>query len=152
LPGEEDGSNDTYLLGAYTIHPFLFKHSKQQIKMNQVQKLSIGGVASFDVRRKNGSYTAELIIALIERSIREGCAITKEDICILYWIYKTDNETKNFEAEDLIVGQGWRKVLFTKDMFISHWRQSRNAIAWFKAGLASAILEGKLLVLPIIEI
>jgi len=122
--------------------------------MSELSNIGFAGVASFSLRsKKKGSFTSELIIALIERSIRDQCAITRDDIYALYWIYKTDNETKNIEeSNEIIPGRGWCKVQFDRQSFIDHWRHQRNAISWFKAGLSSAILDGKLLVLPIIEI
>lgn len=118
-----------------------------------ISKIGLAGVASFSVRKIRASATSELIIALIERSTREQCAITRDDIYVLYWLYKTDNETKSLPpSREFINGRGWQDVSFNKDTFVDHWRFQRNAIGWFKGGLSSAILEGKLLVLPIIEI
>ena len=111
-------------------------------------------VASFALRsNRKGVKTAELIIALINKSIEEQAAITREDIHRLYWLYKTDNETAPMqEQREFVSGEGWKNVVFDRESFINHWRMQRNAIGWFKAGLSSAILEGKLLVLPIIQI
>lgn len=120
---------------------------------NGVSKIGLQGVASFSVRRTRASATAELIIALIERSVREQLAITRDDIYILYWLYKTENETKSLPpTREFVSGKGWSDINFDKEAFINHWRFQRNSISWFKNGLSSAILEGKLLVLPIIEI
>lgn len=121
--------------------------------MGEISKIGFSGVASFAVRKRKASATAELIIALIERSIREQLAITRDDIYVLYWLYKTDNETNSLPpTREFMNGHGWQDITFDRETFVNHWRFQRNAIGWFKGGLASAILEGKLLVLPIIEI
>ena len=109
--------------------------------------------ASFIVRKPKVIKSAELVIDLIIKSVAEHSAITRDDIIILYWLYKTDCETKDMPAtDDFFTGEGWKKVSMDKQTFINHWRMQRNAISWFKAALSSAILEGKLLVLPIIKI
>lgn len=127
---------------------------EQANQYNAPAKINDISVASFAIRsNRKGLKTSELILALITKSISEQVAISREDIHRLYWLYKTDNETvAPQEQREYFSGEGWKNVVFDRDSFINHYRMQRNAIGWFKAGLSSAILEGKLLVLPIIQI
>jgi hypothetical protein len=110
-------------------------------------------VASFLVRKPKTAKSTDLIIDIIQKSISEQSAITRDDIYRLYWLYKTNNETNEIPpSREYVYNEGWVNITFDRQSFINHWRVQRNAISWFKAALSSAILEGKLLVLPIIQI
>lgn len=134
---------------------------KQLLELSHKYRIPVEGlnvpspVASFSVKPKKnrGIKTIDLIIEIIKKSVIEQVAITREDIYRLYWIYKTDNETIMLpESMEHFSGEGWKNIVFDRETFVNHWRMQRNAIGWFKAGLASAILEGQILVLPIIKI
>lgn len=120
--------------------------------MEAPSKLKFFNAASFSVAKRKGYKSVELIISIIAKSVAEQQSITRDDIYLLYWLYKTDHETKEIITDKWISGLGVRNVTLTKEEFIHDWRMQRNAVGWFRSSLSSAILEGKLLVLPIIEI
>lgn len=130
------------------------KHIIQRTNAYLPQEGIVYNAAMFLIKpKRRGIKTSDLIIQIINKSVIEQKAIEREDIILLYWLYKTDNETRDTETiNDYVNGMGWKNITFDKDTFVNHWRMQRNAVSWFKAGLASAILEGNLLVLPIIKI
>ena len=104
-------------------------------------------VSFIDGRSRKGAESVQLVIELLCKSVIEGIAITREDIKELYWIYRSKGkDSARFEVS-------WFKYEeVSKGAFMADWRTERNALGWFKNNLANAILQGKILILPIINI
>lgn len=104
-------------------------------------------VSFINTSRRKGADSIELVIQLLCKSVNEGVAITRDDIKILYWIFRSKGkDTAKFEVT------WFRYEEVDKDKFMADWRTERNALGWFKNNLANAILQGKILILPIINI
>lgn len=95
----------------------------------------------------------ELVTSLIKKSIEENKAIEKEDILDLYWLFKSHGGTKAVFIHNYDRAKGaWEWIKATRENFGDNYRIRENAPNWFKNNLGSAIIQGKLLVIPIINI
>lgn len=96
----------------------------------------------------------KLIVALITKSINENNAISIEDIINCYTTYKLNTHGKL--TKELWLGYSHvpqsKRVDITQEEFKALYGTKMAARQWFKSNLGSAIIRGKLLVIPIIEI
>lgn len=96
-----------------------------------------------------------LVTEMIKQAIQADKAITRDDIKHLYWIFKSANNTKPVFI-DVIEGgpQGGRWIVKEVDEqeFVDYFRTKENSHNWFKNNLGAAVIYGKLLVLPVIQI
>lgn len=104
-------------------------------------------VSFINTTKRKGEDSVNLVLQLLCTSIADGIAISRDDIKNLYWIFRSKGEqTARVETRAYYFEQ------LSYDQFMSDWRTERNAMGWFKTNLANAILQGKLLVLPVINI
>lgn len=107
--------------------------------------------ASFNNGVKRYNQTA-LIVKMISDKIKEGTQIRRQDIVECY--------LENFFPGGKGVklgwnGDGWRTQYCTKEIYIKYGVQNQlesKALNWFMTNLGAAIIKGRLLVIPIIDI
>lgn len=119
------------------------------IKHTELKAASFhNGIVKLDVQ-------VSLIIKLLMTSINENKALSKEDIinCYLDFSFRDGRETIYRKGLDTS-NWGGRNGIVTKDylkneipLYTEH-----LALDWFRKHLGSAILKGKLLAIPIIEL
>lgn len=84
-------------------------------------------VSFINTNRRKGAESVDLVIELLCKSVQEGIAITREDIKILYWLYRCKGkDTVRLEVSH------WRYEEVSKHTFMNDWRTERNALGWFK--------------------
>lgn len=107
-----------------------------------------------------------LVIQLIKESVEQQRPITKEDIIRIYidWRLTTRNSTlslEKFSHTEPKYNEYWKKIMdysvykyfeVSREEYAKNYKTANLARAWFKNNLASAIIKGKLLVIPIIDI
>lgn len=116
--------------------------------------------------RNNTTPQIKLVIDLIKESIASNNPITKEDIIRIYidWRLTTRNSIlslEKFSHTEAKYNEYWKKITdhsvykyfeVSREEYAKHWGTANLARGWFKNNLASAIIKGKLLVIPIIDI
>lgn len=118
-----------------------------------IQKISPLTPVNFNGIKNNDSFSVQLIIELLSKSIQESIPITIDDIRSLYIEYSM---TVKRHRSGLIWkqdenGKFCYQYAKTKEEWL-RWGSKRRAITWFKQNLGSAILKGRILAIPIIEI
>jgi hypothetical protein len=96
----------------------------------------------------------KLVVGLIKECVEQKKPITREDIIKIYteFYIKTGKKFKEYEWLGWTNTPQERWFEVDRDRFSKHWKTSNNAKQWFKNNLAAAIIAGKLLVIPVIEI
>ena len=97
----------------------------------------------------------ELVLKLLSNAIKEDRPITKEDIidCYLDFIFYGDRKTVYRSGLDSSKWGGHNGVFTREELKTDRqWYCERLSMNWFRLHLGSAILKGKLLAIPIIEI
>ena len=123
---------------------------------NEIAVQSDLQAASFSSGLTKAELQIKLVFKLLSYSIKEKKAITKNDIieCYLDYIFHGDEDIIYRKALDWkqynpdMTGNVTRYTIREKH----NWYCERSALEWFKKNLGAAILKGKLLVIPIIEI
>lgn len=98
----------------------------------------------------------QLIIKLITYSIDNNAPITKADIINAYAEYVLMRDRKLIKKIFVRFTEHYHSVYTTievnKEEFAKLYRTKIAARTWFKSNLAGAIIKGRLLVIPIIDI
>ncbi len=118
------------------------------VKQSEFKPLSISN------RLGKSSLQVTIIVELIKKCINENRVLLKEDIINSYVEWQDTGRTyRKFMtcAYDKSTGK-YGRIILTKDEFHNHWTTETKAKQWFRSNLGSAIIQGKLLVIPIIEI
>lgn len=117
--------------------------------MNELVKHSGLQPASFDDGKRKDTYAIQLVIDLLKRKIKTGTPVTIDDIRGIHADYsmKRDLHRAGYKYEN---GQ-WIKAK-TKQEWLDNWSSQYRAIPWFKTQLGAAILKGRLLVIPVIDL
>ncbi len=107
---------------------------------------------SFATEGPKITYAQHKIIEFIKEKIQAKEPITRYDILILYCETYTQNKDRTIRLYCWYKNEfGWHnKVPFIHA--ITTYEIKNKAIGWFKTNLGSAIVKGKLMVIPIIEI
>ena len=115
-------------------------------------------VASFVPPNRIYSQTRVIIQMLID-SVKNGKPITKEDITNAYIDWKVSEGKKLIDK--VYNGWEWKEKGFnyqysyievSKEKYATLYETPGNARNWFKSNLGAAIISGKILAIPIIEI
>lgn len=114
-------------------------------------KQSDAKAASFLTERQ-AKLGVELVTDLIKSAIKASEPITQEAIMECYWQFRSRGGTSKVFLNKWEYNSGNYKKEVNKEEFKSDWRVKNNSFTWFRANLGSAIIHGKLLVVPIIEI
>lgn len=118
----------------------------------ELQRINNVLAPSFSAVKDNSTIQTELITQLLTKSIQECRPISRADIINTYADYIEKRCGYHYAEVWKGVGQGYKKEKITRDEFIMLWHIKSKSTQWFKTNLGSAILRGKLLVLPIIEL
>lgn len=120
---------------------------------NRLAKSTECNAVSFEGKTAHTPAT-KLVVELIANRVKEQQPITSDDIINLYidWKITTKQELRTY------VWYGYNNI--PREAYISvgvdeyrkYYRVKNLSRAWFKNNLANAIIRGKLLVIPIIEI
>lgn len=110
--------------------------------------------AFFNADVKPETLQVNLIIGLLKRSIENGTPITVNDIRMIHAEYAFKsyrngcgwNWYKNADGE-----KEWRRAKTVEEYFDGYCYEYKS-LMWFKNNLGSAIIKGKILAIPIIEI
>ena len=122
--------------------------------MMDLQKISDIKPASFVPNNREDSLQIKLILRLLKSSIDNGKAITLDDIRMLHAEYSMTVMRNG-------AGYGWfwddrLNRTYRRAKTIEEWLHSHSqpslSITWFKNNLGAAILKGKILAIPVIEI
>lgn len=89
-----------------------------------------------------------LIVEMIKNCIKDEKALSIEDILDCYISYQ--KKCDRYRRFHIFKYQRWEKL--TEDEFRQHYQTRTKAKQWFRSNLGSAIIQGKLLVIPIIDI
>lgn len=120
----------------------------------QIERISSLSAASFSANKRENTLNIKLIVDLLKTSIEKGKSITVEDIRGAHAEYSMTSIRAN-------TGYGWyidddgqkryRRAKTKKEWLSSHCYPSLS-VAWFKNNLGAAILKGRILAIPVIEI
>lgn len=127
-------------------------------RQSDIKAVSFSGSSRLTIQIK-------LVVDLIKSSIDKNSPITKEDITSIYIDWRiaakkglTKQVISHYESRfneyhgkyfDHAV---WKHTEATREGFTAQWDTQYLARQWFKNNLAAAIIKGKLLVIPIIDI
>lgn len=106
---------------------------------------------SFDTGANKSTLSVRLVLELIKDSLENKKPITIEDIRMAYARYAmTVKRCGTGEYYSREKG----KYVFCKtiDEWYSRYAYKEKAINWFRGNLGSAILKGKLMVIPVIDL
>ena len=106
--------------------------------------------ASFTVTKEQEYPQVKVVIDLLVSATKEQRAITKEDIVRVYANFKC-RKTGTYSRWEWKNGV-WANHPNTPEELIKDWRIQYHSITWFKNVLGMAIIRGKLLVIPIIDL
>lgn len=122
----------------------------------EIQNISSLQPANFSIMKDNSSLQITLIVNLLSDSIKNQQPICKSDVINTYVEWKfTSKEGVYIEKDvkDPITGTwSYPYVKVDKEEYRSHWRTVTLAKQWFKSNLGAAIIKGRLLVIPIIDL
>jgi hypothetical protein len=93
----------------------------------------------------------QLVINLIKRKIKDEQPIQSEDIIDTYTYWRI-NHSRSKLTLSTFIPPSWRIVEYSAEDFKKQHSVKALSLQWFKNNLASAIIDGKLLVIPIIDI
>jgi hypothetical protein len=106
--------------------------------------------ASFQNRTDRTLLQTELILELLTKGIKENKVIDRDDIinCYVKYVFRegrvvTIQKMQDWKWVDLIVDE--------EDFKKEYWTKSK-ALNWFKCNLGAAILKGRILAIPVIDI
>jgi hypothetical protein len=110
--------------------------------------------ASFVSNSREDSLQIKLILRLIKTSIANSTPITVDDIRLLHAEYALTTLRNGVGWDWFVDPDGekrWRRAKTVEEFFKSHSRPYIS-IHWFKANLGAAILKGRILAIPVIDI
>jgi hypothetical protein len=122
--------------------------------MNEIQRqLSAASFKNNDRSTKQ----VDLIVDLLTNSIKENRQITIEDIIETFLVWKEQVGKKLILAQ---WNSGYQErnehhykyKEVSKKEFAQHWETKQKARNWFKTNLGAAIIRGKILAIPVIDI
>lgn len=100
----------------------------------------------------------QLVIKLLKYSIEANKPTTMEDIINTYIDWRVAH-SRNPLTKDIYIGnkgghwsENYARVIIEREEYAKMHSSKMLARAWFKGNLASAIIRGKLLVIPVIDI
>jgi hypothetical protein len=120
----------------------------------QLQKISNIQPASFVPNNREDSLQIKLIVGLLKSSIEEGKSITLDDIRYAHAEYAMTSRRNGSGYNWFIDDDGekrWRRAKSKEEWFSSHCYPSLS-VTWFKNNLGAAILKGRILAIPVIEL
>lgn len=102
----------------------------------------------------------KMVIALLTKSINDNIAITKKDILSVYMDWRDAQKyspTKYEKRKCIGLNRVTNKWIYeweevSRDEYMNQRHIQMSARTWFKSNLAGAIIRGKLLVIPVIDI
>lgn len=102
------------------------------------------------ISRESGKSTLQvtLIVGMIKMCINDNKPLSIDDILDCYISYQ--HKCDRYRTFSIFRFQRWEKL--SEEDFRKEYQTISKAKAWFKNNLGSAIIQGKLLVIPIIEI
>lgn len=110
-------------------------------------------VANFAATTPKCSYQVELIVKLLIASVQDKKPITISDIQDIYAQYAMKASRHNTHWRVFYDKDGKRQCEYLKTL--QEWREyyatASKARGWFKANLGAAILSGRILAIPVIE-
>jgi len=112
---------------------------------------------SFSANTRN-TPQIQLVIKLIKSSIADSRPITIDDIIATYIAWRLKYSGKKLTKEIYVGNKGghWREnyahVEVETEEYAKLYGTKLLARQWFKSNLASAIIKGRLLVIPVIDI
>lgn len=131
---------------------------------NELSKQSDIKAVSFKANTRT-TPQIQLVIGLIKESIEKSKPITKDDIIDIYiqWRLTTRNKLtlQKLSHTESRYNEYWKKFMdygvyklyeVSAEEYAKSYHAGILARQWFKGNLASAIIRGKLLVIPVIEI
>lgn len=128
--------------------------------MNEITRRSDVKAVSFSANNRI-TPQIKLVIALIKQSIERNKPISKEDIINTYCDYREMHPYAPHRRLPIFYKEEWKysnnsRIVSYKEIsraeYATTYTARLNAMQWFKGNLAAAIIKGKLLVIPIIEI
>lgn len=122
--------------------------------MNEIQRQLLP--ASFK-NNDRSTRQVDLIVQLLADSIRNNKQITIDDIIETFLTWKKEvgkklilHEWNSGYQERNEYHYKFREV--SKEEFAAHWETKQKARNWFKNNLGAAIIRGKILAIPVIDI
>jgi hypothetical protein len=120
----------------------------------QLQKISNIQPASFVPNNREDSLQIKLIVQLLKSSIEQGKSITLEDIRFAHAEYAMTAK-RNASGYGIFMDEDgekrYRRAKSKEEWFSSHCYPSLS-VTWFKNNLGAAILKGRILAIPVIEL
>ncbi len=108
---------------------------------------------SFINSSDKNTFQIELILRLIMKSINNKKPITVFDIQDIYTDYCIKAKRHRTNYANRFINGKWECYAFqTREDWQEYYCTTTRAVVWFKSNLGAAILKGKLIVIPIIEI
>jgi hypothetical protein len=109
---------------------------------------------SFSNDRNRDIIQHKIIIRLLNNSIKEQRQITIIDIVNAYveWRFYGIEVMHGFKKVYNELGWKFEPITTTPEDFRNEWNINTKAKGWFKNNLGGAIIKGKILAIPIIEI
>jgi hypothetical protein len=95
----------------------------------------------------------KMIVDLLDKGIKDGRSITIDDVRLIHaeYCYKMRRIGVGYNYYTDTEGTKWRQARTVQEYYEGYTGE-RTTIPWFKNNLADAILKGKILAIPIIEI
>lgn len=124
--------------------------------MNEVQKISDLKPISFGTDIRFMPPGVKHIVVLLTNSIKNSTQITRTDILNCYVDFVL--ETKCKLTKEVYVGRNeagysvWDTLEITKEEWCNLYGKKTQSLTWFQSNLGRAIVRGKILAIPIIEI
>lgn len=118
--------------------------------MADIVKISDFKPVSFQPNNKS-SFQVKLITDLIKKCLKEERVINVDDVLDTYVLYQKNRKYRKFIIQGFSDGN-YRSREVSEEEFRTHWTVITKAKQWFRSNLGSAVISGKLLVIPIIEI
>jgi len=118
----------------------------------KVAKIENKSPANFGNYNDRFYLQAKYIIQLLNDSANNGTIINRNDITNCFVDFKFhEKEILVVEENDYWLNKRVRKE-YNRTDFLNRYDTKLNSLQWFKSNLGSAILKGKILAIPVIEI
>jgi hypothetical protein len=122
--------------------------------MLELQKISDFQAANFQANTKEDTLQVKLVIKLLTDSIKTNTIITLDDIKDIHAEYVMASKRNGTGYGWFIDDDGkksWRRAKSKEEWKSSHCYDSLS-LTWFKNNLGQAILKGRLLAIPVIQL
>lgn len=122
--------------------------------MNEIVQHSELKPASFQNGSDRTYLQTKIIVDLLKRGVEEQRMLTRDDIIKCYVDFAQRDNKKLMVWRWKDSGDGWRNhhVELSPEEYANEWLVRQRAITWFKQNLGAAIMKGKVLAIPIIDI